>query len=268
MSKQRTFMDYVEETTSILEQNKKSSSFQSEPKPEPNFISVVTESTKLLSDRFEPKPDMFQEQEVTKRIVSIWNKAGYNTEFDTFLELTLAALERRESDYMAIVTISERKHIHAYAEIFKELYNYFMDGYYGDPLGSLYMQQFSHGHNGEFYTPWNIAYMMAQMLNPTSNETVCDPTCGSGIMLLAVRCVIHTNEGWIKSSQYGRNMYGMDISSRAVMMTKINLYLTDYIYMICRMEQAFRDVIEQPKYHNHDNQDTQDTQDTIQHHKV
>ena len=76
------------------------------------------------------------------------------------------------------------------------------------------------------------------MLDPEPTETICDPACGSGIMLLAARCVIHKKHGWLASSRYGRNLYGMDISDRIAKMAKINLYLTDYIYMICVMQDV------------------------------
>lgn len=42
---------------------------------------------------------------------------------------------------------------------------------YTDVLGEVYMNMISHGHNGEFYTPQNVARMMAQMVNADLVET-------------------------------------------------------------------------------------------------
>ena len=208
-----TFMQKVERTTDILE-----------TQPQPN--------------NFPPKPDFIKVQEVTKALSKTWDKMQYKADFDTFLDVLLAALERREEDYMKLIGTLDKGTVNGYAAIYGSLSAYFIDGYYGDPLGSFYMERFSYGKNGEFFTPWDIAYFMAEILEPKPTEIVYDPACGSGIMLLAARCVIHKKYGWLASSRYGRNLYGIDISNRMAKMTKINLYLTDYVYMICVMQDV------------------------------
>ena len=208
-----TFMQKVEQTTDILE-------------------------TQTPHDNFPPKPDMFKAQEVTKALNKTWDKMQYKADFDTFLNVILAALERREEDYMNLIEPLDKDVVNGYTAMYGSLSAYFIDGYYGDPLGNWYQEYFSHGKNGEFFTPWNIAYFMAEMLDPKPTETVCDPACGSGIMLLATRCVIHKKYGWLASSRYGRNLYGIDINASMAKMTKINLYLTDYVYMICVMQDV------------------------------
>ena len=205
-----TFMRKVEQTTNILE-------------------------TQTPPDNFPPKPDIQKAQEVTKQLNKTWNGMQYKADFDTFLDVILAALERREEDYMKLIGTLDKDTVNGYAAMYGSLMTYFIDGYYGDPIGSFYMERFSYGSNGEYFTPWDVAYMMAEMLDLKPTDTVCDPACGSGIMLLAARCVIHRKHGWLASSRYGRNLYGMDISDRMTKMTKINLYFTDYIYMICLM---------------------------------
>ena len=57
-----------------------------------------------------------------------------------------------------------------------------------DPLGELYQQAISNGHNGQFWTPEHMCDMMAAITIGESlddNQTVCDPACGSGRMLLS-----------------------------------------------------------------------------------
>jgi hypothetical protein len=63
-----------------------------------------------------------------------------------------------------------------------------------DVLGPLYMELASHGGHkqlGQFFTPWGIASMMTRMTvgeKPEDNGQplrVCDPACGSGVLLLA-----------------------------------------------------------------------------------
>ena len=215
-----TFMQKVEQTTDIME------------------------LSQAPRDNFPPKPDFIKAQEVTKALNKTQNKMQSRAAFDTFLNVILAALERREEDYMKLIGTLDKDVVNGYATMYGSLSAYFIDGYYGDPLGSFYLERFSYGNNGEYFTPWNIAYFMAEMLDPKPTETVCDPACGSGIMLLAARCVIHKKHGWLASSRYGRNLYGTDISDRMAKMTKINLYLTDYVYMICLMGDVVTEVQE------------------------
>ena len=66
---------------------------------------------------------------------------------------------------------------------------------FDDVLGPLYMELASRGGRsalGQFFTPFHISSMMAQMtigdVPPDDNGSlyrVCDPACGSGVMLLA-----------------------------------------------------------------------------------
>ena len=207
------------------------------------FMQKVEQTTDIMKmqtprDNFPPKQDMLKAQEITKQLNKTWDKMQYKADFGTFLDVILAALERREEDYMKLIGTLDKDIVNGYAMMYGSLSAYFIDGYYGDPLGTFYQEYFSDGKNGEFFTPWNVAYMMAEMLDPEPTDKIHDPACGSGIMLLAARCVIHKKYGWLTSSRYGRNLYGMDINSRMAKMARINLYLTDYVYMICVMQDV------------------------------
>jgi len=181
------------------------------------------------------KPIMYDPakvQEVTKAIGKEWDRIYHAVDFGKVLDVILSALERRDEDYLKHIDGMDRKVLDAIVGIHDALYNFFIDGNYGDPLGSFYMDHISYGRGGEYYTPFNIAVMMAKMLDPDQNDRVCDPCVGSGVMLLATRYVIHEKYGWIVSSRFGRNLYGVDVSLNATKMAKINLYYTDYVYQI------------------------------------
>jgi hypothetical protein len=63
-----------------------------------------------------------------------------------------------------------------------------LSGGFCDPLGELYQQAISSGHNGQYWTPEHMCDMMATItIGDTllDGQTVCDPACGSGRMLLA-----------------------------------------------------------------------------------
>ncbi len=240
MAAQKTFLDFVEQATDRLEsaiQKPQICVIDENPDEPLSNIPGETEAPQQALI-FKPKHDMALTQKVTDEITKVWDKIRHRADFERFLDIILAALERREDDYMALIKGMDKKELDSYAKIYSILYIYFLDGNYGDPLGTFYELNFSYGKNGEYYTPWNIAYFMAKIMNPNPEKTLIDPCCGSGIMLLAARCVIHENYGWFASSRYGRNLYGMDISNRAVKMSKINLYLTDYVYMICLINEV------------------------------
>ena len=243
-----SFMEQVEQTTDQIEIMQQLSQVEEvDQEPEPEHEQPSQDKINLPDHDFPAKPDMWYAVEVTKDMTKIWDKIHYKASFDQFLDIILAALERREDDYMSLIKGMDKNVLNAYAEIYGMLSAYFFEGNYGDPLGNFYMENFSHGKSGEYYTPWNVAYMMAQMLQPEPGQTVCDPTCGSGIMLLAARCIIHQNHGWLASSRYGRNLYGNDISHNAVRMAKINMYLTDYVYMICLNVGAVEEAVSRAK---------------------
>lgn len=206
------FMQKVEAATAVLEET---------AAVEPRII-----------EEFTATPNPVLAREVGSRIGKVWDAIYYkNAKIYEFAEVILSALERREDDYMKAIKGMDRELLMGYSQMFAETWGFFIDGNYGDPLGNFYMEHISHGKGGEFFTPFQIAYMMAQMLDPEPEGAIIDPTCGTGVMLIAARCVIHQKHGWIASSRYGRNIYGIDINADIVGLAKINMYLTDYVYM-------------------------------------
>ncbi len=81
--------------------------------------------------------------------------------------------------------------------LLKDLIEHFSALYLGrkhvksDVIGDAYeylIKQFADGTNrkaGEFYTPRSVVRLMVGILNPREGETIYDPACGTGGMLLA-----------------------------------------------------------------------------------
>lgn len=100
-----------------------------------------------------------------------------------------------------------------------------------DILGPVYMELRSRGSKqalGQFFTPWPIASMMARMTAGTRPATtegplfrVCDPACGSGVMLLAFINTVLTDWG----PDYLRriSVTGCDLDSFCAQMTMVQL---------------------------------------------
>jgi type I restriction enzyme M protein len=61
-----------------------------------------------------------------------------------------------------------------------------------DVIGNAYEYLIGHfasdagKKGGEFYTPAEVATLLAKLLAPTPGETICDPACGSGSLLIRV----------------------------------------------------------------------------------
>ena len=78
------------------------------------------------------------------------------------------------------------------------------------------------GHTAaEFYTNRTVVHLMTEMLNPKSGESIYDPTCGSGGMLIS--CLHHIKE---KKEEY-RNigLFGQEINLLTSAIARMNLFL-------------------------------------------
>lgn len=73
----------------------------------------------------------------------------------------------------------------------------------------------------EFYTNRTVVQLMAEILQPKPNESIYDPTCGSGGML--VKCIDYLrnkDEEW-----QGVHVYGQEINGLTSSIARMNLYL-------------------------------------------
>lgn len=62
---------------------------------------------------------------------------------------------------------------------------------------------------GEFYTPPEVSELMAEIMAPRQGDKICDPTCGSGSLLMKCGRYIQThNEGSKKYALYGQEAIG------------------------------------------------------------
>lgn len=211
---------------------------------------TIIQST-LIEDT-NPRVSMEKAREVVTSIYKLWQTIEYNAKFEDMLEIILLVLEQKNEEYLERIKGVKKEVLNTYSRILAELTSFYtMEFYYDDILGRFYQRYFSRGRGGDYYTPWNVALLMAEILNPKPNDTLCEPAVGSGVMLLAAKYVIHKNYGWQEASKYGRKICAMDISSVAIQMCKIQIYLTDYLYMrdlfIISAFQACKEVAKRKK---------------------
>lgn len=99
------------------------------------------------------------------------------------------------------------------------------EDYSADVMGDAYeflikkFADLSKKNAGEFYTPRTVVKLMIQILDPKPGETVYDPACGTGGMLIeAIRHMNYSNK------TYGK-IYGQEKNLATSAIARMNLYL-------------------------------------------
>jgi type I restriction enzyme M protein len=98
-----------------------------------------------------------------------------------------------------------------------------------DVLGDAYeylIKKFADATNkkaGEFYTPRSVVRLMVDMLDPKEGETIYDPACGTGGMLLAALQHVHEMHGDTKRL-WGK-LYGQEKNLTTSAIARMNLFL-------------------------------------------
>jgi type I restriction enzyme M protein len=93
---------------------------------------------------------------------------------------------------------------------------------------------------GEFYTPAEVALLMAYILEPQEGEEIYDPACGSGGLLIKSQLVLKEKKKEIKRPL---KLYGQEVNLFTYAMAKMNAFIHD-------MDAEIRvgDTIRNPKF--------------------
>ena len=73
---------------------------------------------------------------------------------------------------------------------------------------------------GEFYTPPEVSQLMALLMAPRPGDEICDPTCGSGSLLMKCGRVVREQHGSRKYALYGQEAIGSTWA-----LAKMNMFL-------------------------------------------
>ena len=98
-----------------------------------------------------------------------------------------------------------------------------------DLLGDAYeylIKKFADATNkkaGEFYTPRSVVRLMVEMLDPREGETIYDPACGTGGMLLAAVQHVKDRQGDVKRL-WGK-LFGQEKNLTTFAIARMNLFL-------------------------------------------
>lgn len=143
--------------------------------------------------------------------------------------INLLRWKERESRYLEIVKKYSKDELDSFAKILAMLV-VALDKKPNDYLGQLFMQlELYNSWRGQFFTPYDVAYMMAMMtikddlekrLSKGENIRINDCAVGGGVTLIAAFNVI--KELGYNPQQVAR-FYAQDIDRKAVFMTYIQL---------------------------------------------
>lgn len=200
----------------------------------------------------EPTPHVRIERNTVAEICKLLNRFDVVSPLNRALDVIEATLFNNcyadgEERYMAQIKDLPRSFLDDIVKIFGELTVHFVvNGDFNDVLGPVYMDHTSQNQKsrgGQFFTPWNICVMMAQLVAPDQAPTIDnrikinEPCIGSGAMLLAYKHVI--------AQKYGReclryvDFSGQDIDPTCVKMAKIQMAMTNDSFMrdfyLCEM---------------------------------
>mgnify|MGYP002584969435 CR=1 FL=1 len=97
----------------------------------------------------------------------------------------------------------------------------------GDMLGAAYeylLREFAEASGkkaGEFFTPRHVVHLLVKILDPKPSETIVDPACGSGGMLVETANAVQEAGGNPDSLR----LYGQEVNLTTAAIAKMNLYL-------------------------------------------
>lgn len=101
-----------------------------------------------------------------------------------------------------------------------------------DVLGEAYeylLRKFAEGQGqsaGEFLTPTEAGWLMAEIINPEPYTTIYDPTCGSGRLLIKPRLVFERNHPGQESK--APRLFGQELTHTTFAIAKMNMFLQDF----------------------------------------
>ena len=103
-----------------------------------------------------------------------------------------------------------------------------------DIIGRSYeylIRKFAEGSGqsaGEFYTPAEVGFLMAKIMNPEPGMEIYDPTCGSGGLLIKCELVLEKKMRLKSKQKYAPlKLYGQEFTPSTWAMSKMNMVIHD-----------------------------------------
>lgn len=100
---------------------------------------------------------------------------------------------------------------------------------------------------GEVFTPREVIRLIVDILSPKPGDSVYDPACGSGGMLISVYEHVKNHVG--KEGAEKLFLFGQEANHKTLALSKMNLYIHD----IRNAQMAFGDTLRYPKFKENEN---------------
>ena len=95
-----------------------------------------------------------------------------------------------------------------------------------DVIGDCYeylIERFAAGAGkkaGEFYTPKEVSILLAKLVDPQPGDTICDPACGSGSLLIRTAKEIYEDDG---SPSRNFSLFGQESNGSTWALARMNI---------------------------------------------
>lgn len=115
-----------------------------------------------------------------------------------------------------------------------------------DVLGGAYeylLKRFSDGSGtraGQFFTPREVVELITEILDPQNFESVYDPTCGSGGMLIAAANLLKAHGG----RGYSLHLYGQESVADTAGVARMNLFM----HNLTQFQVEVGDTLKNPQF--------------------
>ena len=122
--------------------------------------------------------------------------------------------ENAETLRQLVELFSEKKLNHVSADVLGDAYEWILR--YFAP---------SKAKEGEIYTPREVIKLLIEILDPTPMESVYDPACGSGGMLIEAFKHVEGKCGFEEAQKLF--LFGQEVNQRTIALAKMNMYIHD-----------------------------------------
>jgi type I restriction enzyme M protein len=128
------------------------------------------------------------------------------------------------------VSLDLRPSVLGEGDVIGDVYEYLIGSFAGDAGKKA----------GEFYTPPQVASLLAKLVQPQSGHRIYDPTCGSGSLLIKAGKEVGSNNF---------SLYGQEVNSSTYALCRMNMYLHE----MDKANIAKGDTINSPRHLENDN---------------
>jgi type I restriction enzyme M protein len=122
--------------------------------------------------------------------------------------------ENAETLRQLVELFSEKKLNHVSADVLGDAYEWILR--YFAPTKAK---------EGEIYTPREVIKLLVEILDPKPMESVYDPACGSGGMLISA--FKHVEEKYGLEEAQKLFLFGQEVNQRTIALAKMNMYIHD-----------------------------------------